>query len=186
MEKRSINEQIKALEQQGALAVPKDKNSREIESSDVFLHELSKIIEGRLNKLAQLRTPGSIATSQTHIFSANRLEGLSAALRRLTESQKRARSTSIEWITATLQNKTTQVKILRLGGVAAWWQSIDGSKVGSLGITKQGKIILNTAANKKDQDAIQAAFKNQTQPLGKILNLPLDPQSPGFNAIAAP
>jgi hypothetical protein len=76
---------------------------------------------------------------------------------RLQEAERQARKAGIELVSVQLQGEARTVKLLRLGGVMAWWLSLDGAAAGAASI-EAGDVQLHVAETPQQAEAIGGAF----------------------------
>jgi len=82
---------------------------------------------------------------------------LAAGVDRLRQIRRRAKQAAVEVVSGSLEKQTIAVKMLRAGGVAAWWVSLDGKQTGTATV-RDGQMILALATRLEDTQAIQNAF----------------------------
>lgn len=82
---------------------------------------------------------------------------LAAATRRLDGAERQARKAGIELVVGVLGGDTATVKLLRAGGAAAWWMSLDGSRAGTAE-RERGRLVLRPARGRQDAEAVMKAF----------------------------
>lgn len=82
---------------------------------------------------------------------------LAAGVDRLRQVRRRAKQAAVEVVSGSLKKQTIAVKMIRAGGVAAWWLSLDGKQAGTAAM-RDGQMILTLATRLEDTQAIQNAF----------------------------
>jgi len=113
-------------------------------------------LEKALDNLAAKSLPGLVPPDQAaSITDPGRR--LAAGVDRLRQVGRRTKQAAVEVVGASLDGQIVAVKMLRAGGVAAWWLSLDGKKAGTA-VVRDGQTILSAAANLQDTQAIRNAF----------------------------
>ena len=102
------------------------------------------------------KSPPGLVPEPSEDLPAEPSARLSAAARRLDRAEQRLSTTSIELVTGDLEGKSITVKLLRAGGVGAWWVSLDGSQAGSA-VAGQDGLILKPAHSEDEVAAISRA-----------------------------
>ncbi len=113
-------------------------------------------LAGALDKLAAQSLPGWIPPA-TAAAAADAAQRLTAASERLTEAERRAGTAGVEVVAGRLGGRTLAVRLLRAGGAAAWWVSLDGRQAGTASMAG-GQLTLQPAATAEDAEAIRKAF----------------------------
>lgn len=123
---------------------------------EAMIDTVAERLENALDAAAAEYLPGLVPadTAAEIIDPARRL---TAAADRLDAAERHARKPGIELVLGDLGDVSATVKLLRLGGVAAWWSSLDGRKAGTARMI-DGKLRLTEAAASQDADAIKRAF----------------------------
>jgi len=113
-------------------------------------------LEKALDELAAKSLPGLVPPDRAAgITEPGRR--LAAGVDRLRQVRRRTTQAAVEVVGASLDGQAVAVKILRAGGVAAWWLSLDGKKAGTA-VVRDGQTILSAAADLQDTQAIRKAF----------------------------
>lgn len=97
-------------------------------------------INDQLDRLARFNPPGVIDARKKDARSEE--AELDHALHRLERAERAAASVEVRIITGELRGKPRSVEMVRVGGVAGWWRSLDGSEAGEIEV-KEGKLILH-------------------------------------------
>jgi len=83
---------------------------------------------------------------------------LSSGVIRLTRSIERGRDSAIELVSGFIGEKEITVNLVRAGGVAAWWVSLDWNKAGVARV-EDGRLILEPAAGFVEAGEIKKALE---------------------------
>ncbi len=129
------------------------KNANQIES---LMTEIASHIERELERRAPTLPPGALPTPL--IDRGTPAETLASAMKSLSEAERRAGQVSIELVEGTLDGQARSVELLRLGGLAAWWTSLDGGQAGTASMV-QGALTLQLEPNIATRDAISQAIR---------------------------
>ena len=143
------------------------------EALDAALTTLADEKEAKLNAFAAKLLPGIVPAAAT--------TKTSSPLERLQDIARRLRTTKSElskWDVAILDGqrggKTVAVKVLRCGGVAAWWQSLDGSAQGVAAWDGNG-LTLHDASNPESAKQIETALAIiEGRRVPELITLPFD------------
>lgn len=115
-------------------------------------------IEGELALLEESSPPGLVPPAGADDAAASKpIDRLAGAVRRLDEAAARLQTSSVELVTASLDGRETAVRLLRVGGVAAWWMTLGGDRAGPAA-TEEAQPVLLTGASEADVRAIRQAF----------------------------
>jgi hypothetical protein len=116
-------------DEQGAVAFHTlMRYAEDAEAAREMLKRLTEQVSEDLRDLGRRTPPGFVPGRQT---DGGDEEGeFQAALRRVETAMRRAESAGVELVSATLDGEDTTVRLLRIGGVAAWWMSLSGDRVG--------------------------------------------------------
>jgi len=125
-------------------------------SVEAMVDSLCERLERALAGLARRSLPGLVPPDRASAIT-DLQRRLAAGIERLDEAARRARRPAVEVVNGTLAGRTVAVKLLRLGGVAAWWLSLDGNLAGSAGV-REGQVVLQPTADPRDTEAIRRAF----------------------------
>ena len=148
----ATQESIVTLEQKKRALVPKEQKQTDIETLAL---ELIAQIHGTLDQIGQKALPGVIPPKQKR--DASVLERLKDALKRMEDAERNAAGRSVEVVTGTLNGNALTVELLRLGGVSAWWRSLDGQKTGAAWV-ESGQILLQELTSTDERRAISDAI----------------------------
>ena len=119
---------------------------------DALAERLEKALDGRRRQSLPGLVPADRAAGITEPSAR-----LAAAAARLDEARRQARKASVEIVAGALGGQDVTVKLLRIGGVAAWWTTLDGQRVGTA-VVRAGRLVLWPAPTSQDDQAIQRAF----------------------------
>jgi len=147
----ALDSQISALEVERPPEMTKDAN--QLES---LMTELASHIERELERRAPTLPPGALPTPL--ITRGTPAETLASAMKSISEAERRAGQVSIELVEGTLDGQARSVELLRLGGLAAWWTSLDGGEAGSASMV-DGKLSLQLETNSATRDSISQAIR---------------------------
>jgi hypothetical protein len=133
-----------------------ETNRKRLEDIETMLDTLCERLEVSLAKLRAASLPGLIPPDRAqHITDpAGRL---ASAAGRIMEANVRCRNCSVELVVGLLDGEELTVKLLRAGGVAAWWVSLDGLQAGT-GKILDAKLVLTSVTSPGDIKNINAAF----------------------------
>jgi len=146
-EKRAdkLQEQISEVEEEHSRARAVEK----------MVASVAKDLENALDKLSSQSPPGLVpAASEDRPTEPS--ARFSAAARRLDRVEQRLSNTSMELVSGDLNGKSVTVKMLRAGGVGAWWVSLDGTQAGTA-VAGQDGLILQPAESDDQVAAISRA-----------------------------
>lgn len=93
---------------------------------------------------------------------------LQAALDRLERTERQLRSVSVEVVEGRLNGEPTGVELLRFGGAAAWWASLDGEEAGWARMTEMGLVL-----EKGPQDLVSRVSAALQMAKGRSTALPI-------------
>ncbi len=116
--------------------------------------EMSAKIDDSLDALAQSVPPGLIPPRGTQ--RANPREALDQALHRLERAERAVKTVDVSVATGRLDGTPVSVEVIRLGGVAAWWRSLDGTAGGEAFMVR-GQLELRPADDADSLEAIALA-----------------------------
>ena len=129
---------------------------RRLESIEAVIDTLCERLEKALAGLAKRSLPGVVPPDRAAgITEPGRR--LAAGVERLEETRRRTRRAGVEVVGGSIEGRTTAVKLLRVGGVAAWWMSLDGKLAGTADV-RDGRVLLTVAAEPQDVQAIRKAL----------------------------
>ena len=136
------------------IAEVEDEHSRARAVEDMVV-SVSQDLEDALQDLSSQSPPGLVPDASED-RPAEASARLSAAARRLDRAEQRLSDTSMELVTGDLDGKSMTVKLLRAGGVGAWWVSLDGTQAGTA-VAGQDGLILQPAGSDDEVAAISHA-----------------------------
>ncbi len=154
LEKRAAEAGAQAVELRKPIGDLKASQQR-LEQVEAMLDALADRLEKALAKRYQNTLPGLVPVDRAARIT-DPTARLTAAAQRLDEARRQARRAAVEVVTGRLVAREITVKLLRIGGVAAWWTTLDGERAGTAAV-QQGRLLL-TPASKGGQAAIQRAF----------------------------
>jgi len=129
---------------------------RRLESVEAMVDALCERLEKALAGVAKGSLPGIVPPDRAAgITQPGRR--LAAAVERLEEARRRTRRAGVEVVGGTLNGRSVAVRLLRAGGAAAWWLSLDGKQAGTAEL-RGGDLILRPAPDPQDVQAIRKAF----------------------------
>jgi hypothetical protein len=102
----------------------------ELENIRTQLNTAAAFVHAELQRLAKLVPPGTIQVpdlSGDHAFDE--------AMRALDVSERAAAMVAVEIVTGLCDGKELAVKMLRVSGAAAWWESLDATRAGTATIS---------------------------------------------------
>jgi hypothetical protein len=134
-EKRSVQEEAENL--RAEIKELRERRERVQQARDRrealmrVLRTTAERLEAGLAKIARKGPPGLVppAANQVPATSDARVK-LSGQVARLRETGKRLENSAVDMASGQLQGELRTVHCLRLGGVAAWWMTLDGERVG--------------------------------------------------------
>jgi len=118
---------------------------------DALAERLEKVLDARADETLPGVVPPDTAADVTE--PARRFD---VAVARLEETERRLGSATIEIVTGRLAGREATVKLLRIGGVAAWWVTLDGDLAGTARL-QDGRLVLDPAASPEDAEAVARA-----------------------------
>jgi hypothetical protein len=98
-------------------------DSDELARVEAILTAAGARLRDRLTDLAKAHPPGAVAVPADPAFDA--------AVRAIDASERAAAQVAVEVVTGSLEGKPLAVRLLRAGGAAAWWASLDGVRAGT-------------------------------------------------------
>jgi len=129
--------------------------TQRLETVRTLFDALSERLEKDLETLAAGALPGLVPPDAAAGVTdpARRLD---AAVARLEETESRLATVTVEIVTGVLEGREVTVKLLRAGGAAAWWTSLDGDRAGTA--RREGdRLVLQTLAAPAAAEAIRKA-----------------------------
>jgi hypothetical protein len=123
---------------------------------EAMVDALAERLEKALEVLSKRSLPGLIPpdTAAGIIDPSRRL---AAAAGRLDQAHRRARASGIEIVEGRLDKEPVTIKLLRAGGAAAWWISLDGKRAGTATV-ENGSLVLKASTGPNDIAEIRKAF----------------------------
>jgi len=127
-----------------------------LEQVEAMIDALAERLEKALAALATRSLPGLVPADRASAITdpAGRL---AAAADRVAQAQRQTHRCGVELVVGDLDGQATTVKLLRAGGVAAWWMSLDATRSGTATV-EEGKLMLSAARTPADVAAIRKAF----------------------------
>jgi len=131
-------------------------NQKRLADIETMLDTLCERVELSMEKLRSAHFPGLIPPDRAQGITdpAGRL---ALAIGRMEEAAGRCRNSSVELVVGLLGDQELTVKLLRAGGAAAWWVSLDGQQAGTAKMAS-GKLVLTRAIDMRDIQNINMAF----------------------------
>lgn len=123
---------------------------------EAAVDSLCERLEKALADLAGRSLPGVVPPDRSESVTEP-ARRLAAAVERLDDAARRAKRSAVEVVGGSLAGRPTAVRLLRIGGVAAWWMSLDGHSVGTAAV-RDGRCVLTPTTEAPDADAIRKAF----------------------------
>ncbi len=127
-----------------------------VEQVEAMVDALAERLEEALAALAAKALPGVVPIDRAAAIT-DPAARLAAAVERLGQTERQVRKAGVELVAGTLDGKSVTVKLLRAGGVAAWWMSLDGTQAGQA-VAAAGLPVLTPARTEADREAIGKAF----------------------------
>jgi len=129
---------------------------KRLDEVEAMVDALAERLEKALEATGRRYLPGLVPADRAAGIT-DPAERLSAAAGRLAEARRQAGAARIELVSGFLAGRALTVKLLRAGGVAAWWMSLDGADSGPATLA-DGKLLLTAARTAGDDEAIRKAF----------------------------
>jgi len=129
---------------------------RRLEAVEALLDALAEHLEKDLETLSAETLPG-LVPPETAAGAGDPARRFDAAVARLADTRRRLATATVEIVTGTLAGREVTVKLLRAGGAAAWWTSLDGTRAGTAR-RDGGRLALTPAASPEGARAIRRAF----------------------------
>jgi len=123
---------------------------------EAMIDTLSERLENALDALGGRSLPG-LVPPDTAAGITEPPRRLAAAAGRLQNVEQRLKKPHVELVVGTLAGRSTTVKLLCVGGSAAWWTTLDGSEAGQAA-RKDGTLVLSAARTPAEAAAIRKAF----------------------------
>ncbi len=137
-------------------AAQREAMRRRLKLVEAMVDALCERLEKALAKLAGGSLPGLVPPDRAAGIT-DPARRLAAGAQRIDDAERRAKSSSVEIVQGALEGRSATVKLLRVGGVAGWWITLDGRRAGTASVTG-GKLILLPAAAPGDIEAVKKAF----------------------------
>ena len=129
---------------------------RRLKLVEAMVDSLCERLEKALAKLAGTSLPGLVPPDRAAGIT-DPARRLAAGAQRIDDAERMARSAGVEIVQGTLAGRPATVKLLRAGGVAGWWITLDGRRTGTAEVA-DGKLILLPTVEPGDIEAITKAF----------------------------
>ncbi len=127
-----------------------------LKSVEGVVDALCERLEKALAGLANRSLPGLVPPDRAaRITEPGRR--LAVGVDRLHAVRRQTKRAAVEVVSGSVEGRTLAVKLLRVGGVAAWWLSLDGKQAGTAAV-RDGQVLLSAAAEPRDVQAILKAF----------------------------
>ncbi len=123
---------------------------------EAMVDALAERLEQALETLKGHSLPG-VVPPDTAAGITDPLRRFSADINRLAKTEQNNCTSTVELVNAELGGRTVTVKLLRAGGAAAWWMSLDGKKAGQATMQDE-ELMLDPAADEQDAESIKKAF----------------------------
>jgi hypothetical protein len=122
------------------------------------LEELAVRLERALARVDRQGPPGLVPPPAAAAgTTADARVHLAGEMSRLRETEKRLRTSAVDTATGRLDGELRTVHILRVGGVAAWWMTLDGARVGVV-LPASREPLLRPVTAEDAADRIRRAF----------------------------
>jgi len=128
----------------------------ELKQVEAVLDTLASRLEEALLELSRQALPGLVPPWRAEALTGPG-ERLAAAVARLDQAEQQTRKAGVELVTGWLAGEPRTVKLLRVGGVAAWWMALDRGQAGNA-VMQEGRLVLRAATTAEDAEAIAKAF----------------------------
>ena len=147
--KKALQAKLKTITTKNNIALDTD-----VEALNTLEKKLATAIQKNLLALQNSTLPGALAPPQ----KLDQLQGsFASAYQALHEAENRSEEVRIELTSGHLHGQRISVHLLRLGGVAGWWQSLDGKEQGTATM-ENGHLQLRDNVTPEDQSAIEKAI----------------------------
>jgi len=167
---KQAEENASAMQQQGADLRAQQKK---FDQAEAMVDTLAERLEQALETLAADSLPGLVPPDRSAGITEP-ARRLAAAAGRLRDVERNTRESAVEIVVGDMDGQSATVKLLRLGGVAAWWVSLDGAE-GGTAVLEGGKLVLQRGRTDVETAAVRTAFaiaQGQTAPVWVLL--PMD------------
>lgn len=131
-------------------------DQRRLRSVEAVVDALCERLEKALDELAKRSLPGLVPPDRAAGITQP-ARRLAAGTERLEEARRRTKRAGVEVVGGHLEGRRLAVKLLRAGGVAAWWLSLDGKLAGTAAV-RDGRVVLRRVADERDVQAVRKAF----------------------------
>ena len=126
------------------------------DQAEAMVDTLAERLEQALETVAGESLPGVVPPDRSaDITEPSRR--LAAAAARLRDVERNTRESAVEIVAGDLGGRSATVKLLRLGGVAAWWVSLDGTE-GGTAVLEGGTLVLQRGRTDAETAAVRKAF----------------------------
>ena len=133
-----------------------EATQKRLEAVEAMIDTLAERLEQALEALGAATIPG-VVPLDTAAGITDPAARLAAGVQRISDAEQRAREPGIELVTGSLLGQPATVKLLRIGGVAAWWMTLDCERTGTAAV-EGGKLVLRPAGMVDEAAAIKRAF----------------------------
>jgi len=120
-----------------------------------MLARLAEELEVGLDEVAAGCPPGLVPAPSG--AARDPAERFLAAVQQLEGAERRADEAAVQLVSAELDDQPAAVRLLRAGGAAAWWMSLDAARAGPA-VVEDGALRLLPAPSPQDREAIVRAF----------------------------
>jgi hypothetical protein len=168
---KKMRAEVVKLDKQNQALEPQRANITRLE---ILASNQARLIAEKLHALSLTLPPGVVPEARPQ--QSDPLDQLQAAMNRLEATENNLSNVAVELSTGILATKSIAVEVLRVGGAAAWWRSLDGKQAGQAEI-KNGQVLLSLATSRSDRKAILMACdiaKGRAAP--SIIALPFRPK----------
>lgn len=145
-------DELEALQQE---VKARDDAADDVQAVRDMLDRLAAEANDRLQELSNRTPPGFVPRRATDDGGGD--GPLLAVVQRMQGAMRRAESSGVELVNVSVDGEQTAVKLLRIGGVGAWWMSLSGDRGGTATV-EGGRLRLHPAALPASFDAIARAF----------------------------
>jgi len=130
---------IRDLEQNGRVQI---EERRKVEALRSLLDRLSGRIHAALTAIEKACPPGVIPGQQPQSSATAEMRFLKAT-DLLAQAKRESSRAGVEIVSGLLDGEVVTVRLLRLGGIACWWRSLDGKQSGRAAVS-EGELRLST------------------------------------------
>jgi len=133
-----------------------EKRQQRLKQIEAMLDAIAERLEQALDALSARSLPG-LVPPDTAADITDPARRLNATASRLDQARQRSRTSSVELVVGHLDEKSSTVRMIRAGGIGAWWMSLDGGAGGTATI-RDGKLVLKKIDTKEGMNEIRKAF----------------------------